>query len=388
MSNTLTAIMPKILARGLMALRERTVMPRLVNSDYSTEAKQKGSTVDVPYSTEKTATDVTPSNTPPAPSNSTPATVQITLDQWKKVDFHLTDNDILKINAQKDFIPLEMQESVNALARAINLHIHQQYKGVYGYVGTAGTTPFGASGAALGVKGATLSRMTLNDQRCPAEPRAGVLDFTAEAEALALAQFSDAEKVGSDGVKIRGEIGMKYGTQWVADDQVLTHIAGTITTGLAVKAATAHAAGVKTITATTAASTGACALLEGDIITFAGDSQTYVLTANATQASAATDISLSIEPGLKIALSGGEAIAVKASHVVNLVFHRDAIAYAQRNLEVDNEFGARMMSMTDPQTGISLRLEITRQYKQTVWELDALWGSKLVRREYATRLAG
>src|SRR5690606_27985853 len=113
---------------------------------------------------------------------------------------------------------------------------------------------------------------------------------------------------------------------------VPTHTAGTITTGLATKAATVQALGDKTIVCTTAAATGACALKKGDIITFAGDTQTYVLTDDATQSSAASDVTLNIEPGLKKALAGGEAVTVKASHVVNLGFHRDAFALAMRPL--------------------------------------------------------
>ena len=41
MANTLTNIMDKILARGLMVLREAAVMPRLVNIDYANEAKER-----------------------------------------------------------------------------------------------------------------------------------------------------------------------------------------------------------------------------------------------------------------------------------------------------------------------------------------------------------
>jgi len=71
------------------------------------------------------------------------------------------------------------------------------------------------------------------------------------------------------------------------------------------------------------------------------------------------------------------------------VAHRDAFAFAQRPLLTESDgLGSRIMTMTDPMTGISLRLEVTRQYKQTVWDLDILFGAKLVRRELATRLAG
>ena len=33
MANALTGVMPKILARGLLALREQAILPRLVNAD-------------------------------------------------------------------------------------------------------------------------------------------------------------------------------------------------------------------------------------------------------------------------------------------------------------------------------------------------------------------
>jgi hypothetical protein len=46
------------------------------------------------------------------------------------------------------------------------------------------------------------------------------------------------------------------------------------------------------------------------------------------------------------------------------------------------------MSVTDPESGLSMRLEISRQYKQTVWEFDILWGVALVRPEWAVRLIG
>ena len=88
-------------------------------------------------------------------------------------------------------------------------------------VGTPGQTPFVGS-----VQDATEARKLLNKQLAPRGDRRAVLDFDAEANALALPQFSDADKVGDSGVKIEGEIGRKFGVDWFADDGVVTHIAG------------------------------------------------------------------------------------------------------------------------------------------------------------------
>ena len=76
MANTITNILPKILARGLLALREQAVMPRLVNLDYSNESAQKGDTIDVPIPSSLTVSDTVPSNVLEAPADSAPTKVQ------------------------------------------------------------------------------------------------------------------------------------------------------------------------------------------------------------------------------------------------------------------------------------------------------------------------
>ncbi len=385
MNNTITSIIPKILARGMMALRSTVLMTRLVNLDYSTEAKAKGETIDVPISSAMTTSSVTAGPTPPDPDDTTVSTVQIPLDNWEHASFGLKDDELAKIDADANFIPLQMMEAFEAMATSVNQSIFSEYKGVYGYVGTAGTVPFGSG---VLVESATGLRKVLNQQRCPKGNRAAVLDWDAEAAALGLSAFSDAEKVGASDVKIEGEIGRKFGINWNADDDTPTHTAGTITTGLTVTAEAA--AGLKSVGCTVAASTGACALLEGDIVTFAGDTQTYVLTANVTGVAGAAVV-LPIEPALKVTLEAAAAVAVKASHVVNLGFHRDAFALAMRAPDASLK-GAyanpNSFTMGDPVSGLVFRLELIRQYKQWMWDIDCLWGAKLVKRELAGRLAG
>jgi hypothetical protein len=185
-------------------------------------------------------------------------------------------------------------------------------------------------------------------------------------------------------------IGRKLGFDWMMDQQVPTHVSGTITTGLAAKAATAQPAGSTTITATTAASTGACALVIGDIITFAGDSQTYTVVAAATQASASSDVQISILPGKVVPLTGGEAITVKATHVVNLAFHRDAFGFASRpmgNTSLTNNKD-ESFQVADPVSGLSMRLTYREEFHQTRLAFDVLWGVGVVRPELAVRIAG
>jgi hypothetical protein len=126
---------------------------------------------------------------------------------------------------------------------------------------------------------------------------------------------------------------------------------------------------------------------QGDIITIAGHTQTYTVLADAT-ADGSGDATLTIAPGLQVALAGSEAITLKASHVVNLGFTREAFALVTAPFESDSMGNAEIASMRDPVTGLVLRLEVKRQYKQTKWEFDILWGSACLRPEFAARLAG
>ncbi len=393
MSNTLTAILTQILAKGMMTLRQRVLMTRLVNTDYSLEAKKKGYTIDIPLSSAIAAENVTPAATASAPSDLTPSSAQITLDKWMHADFALNDAEVGRIRADVDFVPLQMAEAFKSLAKEINDSVFDTYTGIYGYTGTAGTTPFGTG---VGVASATNVRKILHTQLCPRDERRGVLDFDAEAAALNLSAFSDAEKRGDASAKTTGEIGRVFGLEWYGEDAVPSHTAGSITTGVIAKASTAVAVGVKTFVCTTAASTGAAALLKGDIISIAGDSQTYVLTEAVTQESAATDFTIAFEPALKVALTGSEAVTVKDTHVVNLGFHRDAFGLAVRAPDagikelLGSNAGNVLSSVTlqDPVTKLIMRLELIRGFKMTMWDVDCLWGTALVDASRACRLAG
>jgi hypothetical protein len=380
MANDFTSIMPKILARGLVSLREFCMMPLLVNGDYSADAAKFGATIDVPVPTGQTATDVTPAAVPPTPASKTPTIVQIPLNKWKKTEFHLTDKELGEIDRSQSFYPMQASEAMRSLANQVNADIFAEYKGVYGYVGTAATTPFVST-----VAGATDLRKKLNQQICPLTTRRAVMDFDAGANALALAAFSNFEQTGDPAVKIEGRMGRKYGFDWYEDHVVPTHTkvaAGTFLLDDTV----ARAVGLKTLHMDGATTAPAA----GDVFTIAGDTQTYVVVS--ATALVGTDTDVTFEPGLKVAIpaaDGNEAVTFKATHVVNLGFHRDAFAFANRPYADLNVPGmVSRTQLTDTVTGLSVSLELLREYHQWVWEFSILYGTKLVRPEFAARLAG
>jgi hypothetical protein len=387
MAHTLTAIIPKIITRAQRVLRERCIMPQTVNMDYKSEARKFGDTIDIEVPSAVTTAAVVPAAVPTVGSDRTPTTVQIALDQWKKNDpIFLSDQDILEIDRRANFLPPTMAEAVRALANDVNQHIWSWYYKTGLYVLT-GTKTFND------VTTATDARKFLNIGVAPKSDRWGVLDFTSEANMLALAEFSDFDKVGDKGPKFEGEIGRKFGINWVSDDHVPTldpedYTATTFTVN------GGHSAGATTVAASVTVADQD--LVKGDIITIAGDPLPYSIQADVTVTTGGGG-NLTISPALRTDILTAAAITMDLEAQTGndlyqcLVFHRDAIAFANRPLvtsSVDGELGNKMMTLTDDVSGLTMRLEVSRQYKQTAWEFDILWGSNLIRPDNVVRVIG
>ena len=376
--NTLSNIMPKILARGLLALRERVVMPRLVNGGYGTDAAQKGDTIDIPLPVAQEAAAIAVSNTPPVPAHKEPTKVQIQLDQWFGTNFHLTDKDLGEVSRNETFFPMQASEAVRSLANQVNQNILSHYTGIYGTVGAAGADPFAASASLQEIAAA---RRKLNEQLCPREERRCVINHAAEENAIQAAPFRDASQSGSTGIIVQGEIGRKLGFDWYADDHIPTHTtqaAGTILVDqadVAIGDTGAHFDG------------GTTTAKAGDVFTVDGDDQQYVI--KTATALTGTDFDVTFEPAAKVAWADDAAVTFIGAHAVNLAFHRDAFAFVNRPLAIEGlSLGNNIISAQDPVSGLTMRLEVSRQYKQTVWEFDMLWGAKLIRPELACRIIG
>lgn len=384
MANNIDDIMPKILARGLLTLRKRLVMPTLVNRDYSADAAKKGNTVNVPLPPVVVARDVAPGHVPVAAPDLTWDSVPIALSNWKEAPIAMNDKEQLEVI--DDAVMMAVDSAVNSLAEAVNESIFSKYKKVYGFVGTAGTTPFSTNYA-----DASAARKVLNRQKASLADRRMVIDPDAEENAINLSQFADSSFAAGGGVILDGDIGRKVGFDWFMDQQIPIHTSTALSAGAAtVNGVHAVNAGStdngRTGTVSIAKATNAAPLVAGDIISFAGDEQTYTVLADVTLAVGNTTVQIS--PALQTAKAGGEAMALKATHTVNLAFTPHAFALAVRTLPQPQAPGSKVLTMVDAQTGLPLRLEVSRQHKQDNWSFDILWGADLVRPELACRVAG
>jgi hypothetical protein len=384
-SNTLTYVIPQILAQGLVALRENAIMARLVNRGYSPTPGEKGSTVDVPIPSAITANPVVPEAYPQAATNLSPSKVSISLDQWYEAAFTLSDKEVTQ--AMDGLVPMQVTEAAKALANNVDAYILGKYKGIYGFAGTAATTPFGSD-----LSAAINARRELQRNLAPMAPRYIVLDEDAEAKALALDTILEADKAGSRETYVSGMIGRLLGADWHMDQNVPTHTSGTLVNGAGTKIAlitTQVAAGGTTMAVDHTTLTGT--IVEGDVFAVTGVEGTYVVTnTSPVTASGNAATGITFLPAARAAFPNNATVTFQAGHVVNLFFHRDAFALATRPLEdtVAQGMGSLVMADVDPISGLTLRLEVNRQHKQTRWSFDILYGAQLVRAALAARILG
>ncbi|MFH2076324.1 MAG: P22 phage major capsid protein family protein [Pseudomonadota bacterium] len=382
MANTLTVLVPKLLAGGLRTLRQNAITYRLVQTGYTLTPQTKGKTITIPLGATQARAAVVPAATPPANIDHTPTSVELVLDQWYKSDFHLSDQDMSQIDAQTNFIPKQSEEAVKVLANGLDTDLLGLYKSVYQFAGTAGTTPF-ANDARTWTTGA---RKILNDSLAPVGDRSVVLDTDAEANAIDLEEFQNAAWSGSDRGIVEGEIGRKLGAGWYMNQNVPTHTKGTLAAGTALQLNAEVAAGATTAVFKDSGGTLTGTMTEGDLFTIAGHAQQYTCSALAT--AAANLVTVTFTPAAATTYTISSVVTHIDGHVASLGFHRDAFAIGFAPLADDSMGLARQFMIQDPLTGIVLRLEVTREYKQVTWRYDILYGVKAIRPELACRILG
>lgn len=381
MANTVTNVLPKLLAQGLLALRENAIMSRVVNRSYDDLAAQKGAVINIPIPSSIAARDITPSVTQNSNIDFNPTVAVVTLDFWKEASFHLSDKDLAECD--RGIMPMEASEAIKSLINAVDQHILARTTGFFGFAGTAGTTPFNGS-----LVGAASARMILNRNAAPMDNRYGVIDPLAEMNFGQVPVVLQADQRGSTEGVVNGVIGKKLGTDWYMDQNVQSYTAGTGWASGNIASTVAGAVGDTTLNIINATASGQIKI--GDLFRFTADTahHPYVVTVTTT-ISATVQVAISFYPPLKTAVAtGATLVVVSGTYTRNLMFHRDAFAWASRPLADVQGAGNTFASAVDPVSGIALRVEVSRQYRQTTFSYDILGGGNWVRRELGCIILG
>jgi hypothetical protein len=383
-NNTLAEAIPQITAQTLKVLRENCVMPRIVNGSYSREATYKGKTIDIPLTNTLTTRSVIPGAVSPdtGMNNIVPTSIPLTLDQWHEAPFRMSDSELKEI--VDGFDSEVLQEAVRAIANKVDSDILALYKKVSNYVGTAGTTPFGTS-----LVEAQEALRVIKQNKAPTRDRFLVVDPFAEVNLLGVSTIQKVNESGSNQALRTGELEgyQALGFTIYQDQNIGFH--NTSATGTYAIDAVA-AVGATTIEVDNGAgAVPTASLVVGDKFTIAGSTTQHTVTA-VTAGSPANADTYTIFPALDDAKADGDLLTVVSTdYTYNLAFHPDAFAFASRPLmDVEVTGGGMISTISDPVSRLTLRFEVAREHKQTVFSVDCLYGVTVLRPELAVVVMG
>ena len=380
MANTITSILPTILARGVLALRQNAIMAQLVNRDLQGSAQKLGNVVNVPIPSAIAARAVTPAVTMAANVDSSPTSAAVTLDQWYEAPIQLSDSDSAAVDADQ-FVLMQGSEAIKSLANNIDSAIMAKHVGFFGFAGAAGTSPFNTS-----LTAAATAMQRLSIQLAPVDNRRAVIDPTAQANLALNTPILNpygSEQLATQ-VLVDYSIGRKLGFDWYMDQNVTSYTPGTGWVSGYTASSLSAAVGQSTMKVTNTTASGQIKI--GDIFTVG--SGYYVVTVTTTFSATVPSV-ITFYPALATGVNTDSAITcVATAYTANLAFHRDAWAFASRPLSGVFSAGNILQAPTDPVSGVALRLELSRQYKQETLSFDVLYGTNVVRKELGIKILG
>ena len=385
--NTLTGLIPTLYNALDVVSRELVGFIPAVTSDMTYERAAVGQTVMSPVTPAATATDIAPAVTPPNDGDQTIGNVPMTITKARRVPIRWNgeekrglDNNGASYNV---ILSNQIQQGMRTLVNEIESDLAGLHVKASRAYGTAGTAPFGTAADLSDSAGAL---------RILEENGAQGLDFQLVLGTGAMANLRGKQsvlfKVNEAGREDMLRNGITDRLQNLAlrqSAQIKTVVSGT---GAASTTNTAgYAVGATVITL---ASAGTGTILAGDVISFAGDSNKYVVVAGDTDVSNGGAITIAA-PGLMKAIpAAATAVTLSATSARNMFFARSAIALATRApaLPPQGDSAIDRMIVTDPLTGLSFEVSMYAQYRQMQFEIAMAWGCAAVKSEHIGLLLG
>lgn len=388
MANTITNLMPDMLTALDTVSRELTGLIPSVTSDMTFERAAVGQTVRSPVAPAAAAGDITPAVTPPDDGDQTIGNQSLSITKARRVPIRWNGEQSRGIdNSGTVSRSRIMQDQFAQAMRTLVNEVETDLAGLHIYAsrayGTAGTTPFATAGD---FTDASFVAKVLKDNGAPLTGNQLVLNTAASATMIG--KQSRMDIAGQDGLLRQGVLLDTAGFAIRESAQIVTNTAGTMAS--ATTNATGYAVGATVITLALA---GTGVVSAGDIITFAGDTNKYLVASVSFAGAnpAAGDTITLAAPGLRLAIeASATAITVVAAAARNMAFSPSAIVLATRApaLPEEGDMAEDRQIITDPRSGLSFEVAKYMQYRQVQYEVSLAWGFKAVKPEHIALLLG
>lgn len=368
--NTLTGLIPDLYAGLNVVSRELVGFIPAVARNSTAERAAINQAVKWPVAPAANIGDTTPAMAIPEPTGQTIANKEMTISKSKHAEFGYVGNEQRQLNSGVGYLTVQAQQFAEALRALCNLIetdlATAAIAGASRGYGTVSTIPFATNLAAT-----AQLRKILDDNGAPQSDRQLVINTTVGASLRTLTQLTKANEAADTTMLRQGVLLDLHGFAIGETAASMDHTAGT---GASATTNTAgYAIGATTITL---ASAGTGTILAGDLITFAGDTEKYlVVTGDGAVDGGGTVVLAS--PGLRKAIpASATAITVVATYSANVGFVRSGIQLATRAPDMPQEGDARADSMmiTDPRSGLTFEVTIWRGYRKVRFEVAIAWG--------------
>ncbi len=265
----------------------------------------------------------------------------------------------------------QFAQGFRTLANAIETDLASLYVAASRASGTAGTLPFGTAGD---LSDFADSLKIMNENGAPSTDLHMVLGNASAGNLRALQSvLYKVNESGDSNLLRNGTLGRVQSFMVGESNQIGGHTKGTGSSYITNLGATL-AIGATDI----AIDTGSGTVLAGDVVTFVGDSNKYVVTTGVTAAGTITIA----EPGLQQTLADGVAMTIgDTSAEQNMYFDRNAVVLITRlpAMPDGGDSADDVMQIVDPLTGIAFEVAMYRQYRQVKYEISLAWGYKAVK---------
>lgn len=382
-ANTLTGLIPDLYAGLDVVSRELVGFIPSVFRNVNAERAAVGENVTYYVAPEMTSADIVPAMTVPEPTDRTMGTGSIQITKAKAVNFGFVGEEQKGLNNGPGYLSVQADlfaQGLRALVNEIEVDLATTgYLGSSRAYGTA-STPFATN------TGETAQvRKILDDNGAPATGRSLVIDSAAGASLRTLTQLTKVNEAGTSMTLRDGQLLDLNGLSIKESAGVQEPAVGTASSATTNDAG--YAVGATTITL---ASAGTGTILAGDVITFAGDANKYLVVTGDADVSGGGTVVIAA-PGLRQAIAGSTtAITVFAATSRSLAFSQNALHLVARApaLPQKGDMALDRMLITDPRSGLTFEVSLYPGYRKIRAEVAMAWGTKAVKTEHIATLLG
>ena len=369
---TLTNLTPDLYAALDQVSRELVGLVPSVSRDSNIERAALNQTVRSFVAPASTASDITAGQLPADNGDQTIGNKTISITKSRYVPVRWNGEEQKGMNTGPGYNQIlqdQFKQAFRTLTNEVEADLAALYAKAARAIAPSGTNLFDAAN----YLDAANCAKELNINGAPMEDRSLVLSNTAAARFKGNATYTSANSAGTDSILRQGVLLDQFGMMIRESNQIDDHTKGTGASYLLNDASSAIGDTV------IAMDTGSGTILAGDIITFAGDTNKYVVTV------ALSGGSLTIaEPGLRVALADNAAVTVADEAERNMCFSRNAIHLVTRvpARPIEGDSAEDVMIIQDPRSGLAFEVAMYKEYRQVKFEISIAYGYEVIKPEH------